>query len=272
MSRNCFATFWQGPLNALVYSCLASFPAASARLILYAYEDVGDAPKGIEIRDAREICSDPSLTERYLVEGKCSLATFSDRFRYEMMLRVDHCWVDTDIVCLRLDPALEAALVWGRQPEALGKALINNAVLRLPPDHPVLKTMLARARAAEGEDLGWGAIGPYLLTEAAEAEGVYATSTEPQRFYPIGPDAFWRLVDPASRSLVEEAVSGAVFVHLWSELLRRVGYDFDAAPPPGAYLYDKFAELGTLPRFRRVCEVAEVAAIVARWNASAPAA
>jgi hypothetical protein len=61
-------------------------------------------------------------------------------------------------------------------------------------------------------------------------------------------------------------------VHLWSELLRRVGYDFDAAPPPGAYLYDKFGELGTLSRFRRVCEVAEVEAIVARWNASAPAA
>jgi hypothetical protein len=260
LSTSCFATFWQGPLNALVYSCLASFPAAGARLILYAYENVGDAPKGIEIRDAREICADPALTERYLVEGKRSLATFSDRFRYEMMLRVDHCWVDADIVCLRLDPAFEAALVWGRQPEALGKALINNAVLRLPREHPVLKTMLARARAAEGEDVSWGAIGPYLLTEAAEAEGVYATSAAPESFYPIAPDAFWRLIDPASRSLVEEEVSKAVFVHLWSELLRRVGYDFDAAPPPGAYLYEKFAELGTLSRFPRV------------WNASAPAA
>jgi len=37
-------------------------------------------------------------------------------------------------------------------------------------------------------------------------------------------------------------------------------------------LHEKFSELGTLPRFRRVCEVAEVGAIVARWNASAPAA
>jgi hypothetical protein len=207
-----------------------------------------------------------------LVEGKRSLATFSDRFRYEMMLRVNHCWVDADIVCLKLDAAFEAPLVWGRQPEARGKALINNAVLKLPHDNPVLKTMLARAREAEGKDIGWGAIGPYLLTEAAEAEGVYATSAEPKSFYPIAPDAFWRLIDPASRSFVEDALSEAVLVHLWSELLRRVGYDFDAAPPPGAYLYDKFDELGTLPRFRRVCEVAEVAAIVARWNASAPAA
>ncbi len=132
--------------------------------------------------------------------------------------------------------------------------------------------MLAQARAAEGKDIGWGAIGPYLLTEVAEAEGVYATSAEPQSFYPIAPDAFWRLIDPASRFFVEEASSEAVLIHLWSELLRRVGYDFDAAPPPGAYLYDKFSELGTLSRFRRVCEVAEVAAIVARWNASAPAA
>jgi hypothetical protein len=272
LSASTFATFWQGPLNALVYSCLASFPAVGARLVLYAYGSVDDAPKGIEVRDAREICPDPTLTERYWVEGKRSLATFSDRFRYEMMLRVDHCWVDADIVCLKLDAAFEAKLVWGRQPEALGKALINNAVLKLPPDHPVLKTMLAKARAAEGQDISWGAIGPYLLTEAAEAEGVYETSAEPRSFYPIAPDAFWRLIDPASRSFVEEAASEAVLIHLWSELLRRVGYDFDAAPPPGAYLYEKFGDLGMLSRFRRVCEVAEVEAIVARWNASAPAA
>ena len=60
-------------------------------------------------------------------------------------------------------------------------------------------------------------------------------------------------------------------LHLWSELLRRTGYDFDAAPPPGSFLAQQFAEIGALSRFRRVCERSEIEALIARWNASAPA-
>jgi hypothetical protein len=108
------------------------------------------------------------------------------------------------------------------------------------------------------------------LTEIAELYGVDETALDPRCFYPIAPDEFWRLLDPASRDLVESATSGSACVHLWSELLRRVGYDFDAAPPPGAYLHERFAEIGTLQRFRRTCEVAENRALVARWLASAP--
>ena len=39
------------------------------------------------------------------------------------------------------------------------------------PDDPVLRDMLAAARAAEGREIAWGAIGPFLLTEIAEAHG-----------------------------------------------------------------------------------------------------
>lgn len=188
------ATFWRGPLPGLIRACLATFPAQGAPLTLFSYERDLGLPRGIEWRDAREICPDPGLSERYRVDGRVSLATFSDRFRYEMLTRTGYCWVDADFVALRPWRGFDAPVVWGRQPEAKGKALINNAVLRLPPEHPVLKTMLARARAAEGAEIGWGALGPYLLTEIAEAEGVYETSSPPERFYPVDPDEFWNLV------------------------------------------------------------------------------
>ena len=262
-----FATFWSGPLPALMRACLASFPANGAKLAFYAYEAPPDLPEGVELRDAREICLD--LRERYLVDGRPSLAHFSDRFRYEMLTRTEFCWVDADIVALR-PQALDAAVIWGRQAEAKGKALINNAVLRLPSDDPVLADMLARARAAEGQDISWGAIGPYLLTELAEAHGRYGTAAPPEHFFPVAPDDFWRLFDPASRDAVTEAARDAELIHLWSELLRRVGYDFDAAPPPGSYLADLFADFGALGLFPRVCEPQEIAAVIARWRASAP--
>ncbi len=262
-----FATFWRGPLPGLVRACLASFPAKGAALTLFAYDPGLAVPPGVALRDAREICPDPSLPERYRVAGKPSAATFADRFRYEMLAKTDFCWVDSDIVALR-PGAIGGPVIWGRQPWAKGKALINNAVLRLPPGHPVLLEMLARAREAEGAEIGWGAIGPYLLTEVAEAHGVDGGAAAPERFFPVPPDDFWRLFDPAARDSV--VASRADLLHLWSELLRRVGYDFDAAPPRGAYLHELFADIGALGAFRRECGRGEIAAMTARWLASAP--
>jgi hypothetical protein len=262
-----FATLWTGRLPGLVAACLASFPARGAALTLYSYDRDVAAPAGVTLRDAREVC--PDLTARYRVGGAPSPATFADRFRYELLARTDFCWVDADIVALRPE-RLTGATIWGRQPEAKGKALINNAVLRLPADHPVLWDMLARARAAEGRDVAWGAIGPYLLTEIAESHAADASALPPKRFFAVAPDDFWRLFDPASRDFVAEALGEADLLHLWSELLRRVGYDFDAAPPPGAYLHELFAGYGALSCFQRICAPREIAAMVERWSASAP--
>ena len=262
-----FATFWSGPLPALIRACLASFPARGAQLVLYSYEPIADLPERVERRDALAVC--PDTRDRYRVGGRPSLATFSDRFRYELLARTGFCWVDADIVALRPE-ALDAAVIWGRQAEAKGKALINNAVLRLPPDNRVLAEMLARARAAEGQDLSWGAIGPYLLTEVAEAHAAYLSAAPPERYFPVAPDEFWRLFDPDSRDAVAEAADQADLVHLWSELLRRTGYDFDSGPPPGSWLYELFADYGALALFPRICDAAEIAGVIARWNASAP--
>ncbi|MDE3174726.1 MAG: hypothetical protein KGM15_01280 [Pseudomonadota bacterium] len=266
-----FATFWHGPLNPLIRACLASFPARGADLTLFSYAAGLDPPEGVARRDARDVCPDAGLMQRYRVGGRVSLATFSDRFRYEMMAREDLCWVDADMLALR-PCGRDEALIWGRQAEAKGKALINNAVLRLPNGGAVLAEMLAHARAAEGREIGWGAIGPYLLTEIAETHGVYASAAGPERFYPVAPDEFWRLFDPRERDAVARAAAGSEMAHLWSELLRRTGYDFDAAPPSGSYLSDQFAAIGALGGFARTCEPAEIAALVARWNASAPEA
>jgi hypothetical protein len=69
MIRPEFATFWRGPLNPLAYSCLASFPYVGADLRVYSYENDLDLPAGVEQADARRICSDMSLLDRYTVSG-----------------------------------------------------------------------------------------------------------------------------------------------------------------------------------------------------------
>jgi hypothetical protein len=262
-----FATFWHGPFNPMAYSCAASFPAHGASLRLYAYDPDIEAPEGVEVADAREICPDESLLHRYLSGGKPSLATFSDLFRYKMMQRTRRCWVDADIVCLRTPQLPPDDIILGRQPEAHGKALINNAVMWLPAGHPALEDIVARAEAAVDVDLSWGGIGPFMVTEVVEAHGLYGLSRDPSDFYPIGPDQFWRVLSPAYREAVDEAVQDATFLHLWSELLRRSAYDMSRRPPVDSYLHRLFRRLGTLDRFRGAYSDAEAAARVAEWIA-----
>jgi len=260
-----FATFWHGPLNATVFSCLASFPANGAHLRLYTYAAQINPPEGVEVVDARAICADVSLLDRYIVGGRSSLATFSDRFRYNLMQQTGCCWVDADILALRQPNFTRDAIVWGRQPEAHGKALINNAVMKLPPGHPVLTEMLAKSEAAADVNLSWGAIGPFLLTEVAEKFGVYHSARDPSEFYSIGPDQFWQMLLPQFRDGVRVAMQSATFLHLWSEMLRRCAYDMSVAPPVGSLLYDIFNHLGTLDRFDRSYEERELTSLLTEW-------
>jgi hypothetical protein len=260
-----FATFWHGAFPPLAYSCAASFAAADADLTIYTYEREFDAPDGVQVADARSICPDETLLHRYLTSGKPSIAAFSDRFRYDLIRQTSSCWVDADIICLNKPDFTADEIIWGRQTEAHGKALINNAVMRLPPHHPVLEEMLAKAEAAVDLDMTWGAIGPFLLTEVAETYGVYATARDPADFYPVGPDEFWQLFLPSHREAVTAAVKGATFLHLWNEQLRRSGYDMWRRPPVGSYLHGLFLRLGTLDRFRGDYSDPEVATLFSEW-------
>jgi hypothetical protein len=264
-----FATFWQGPLDAIAYGCMASFAHFGVGLCVYSYEDRRDAPRGVEWADARRICPDESLRRRYIVDGKPSIAAFADMFRYRMIRQTGRCWVDSDILCLREPDFAREPIVFGRQSEVRGESVINNAVLKLPPADPTLNELIEKAERAVDVDQTWGAIGPFLLTEIATRNGVDRLAREFHHFYPIDPDSFWKLFLPAYRDEVAEAARGATFLHLWGELIARSGYDRSACPPAGSFLADAFRRLGVIDRFARVYTADEVEALTARWIAAA---
>jgi hypothetical protein len=261
-----FATFWHGPLNAIAYSCLASFAHVGADLRVYTYDETIDAPRGVDVADARQVCPDQSLLQRYVAAGKPSLAKFADMFRYKLIRDTGRCWVDTDIVCLRKPDIAGDSIVFGRQSEAYGKSLINNAVLRLPPGHPLLAELVGRAEDAVDIDQPWGAIGPFLLTELAEKYGVDHYAREFLHFNPIEPDHFWKPLLPVHRDGVAIATRQATFLHLWGELIERSAYDKSAFPPAGSFLYDVFDRLGTRDRFARLYDERELEIQMARWS------
>ena len=258
-----FASFWHGTLTPFAYACLASFPEAGVSFRVYCYDPGLDLPQGVRLEDARAICPDESLTRRFIANGKPSIATFADMFRYRMIQETGYCWVDADILCLR-KPSFANGFVFCRQADAVGTGLLNNAVLRLPPSHPALAELVASAEAAIDLDARWGALGPFLLTPVLEKYGLTKHALDSHVCYPIEPEQFWKLFLPAYRDWVVEAARGATFVHLWSEAIVWSGYDFSVCPPAGSYLSEAFRRVGALPRFRRVASEDDVLRLMAK--------
>jgi hypothetical protein len=259
-----FGSFWHGTLNPFVYACLASFPQAEVSLRLFSYDRHIELPPGVQRVDARTICPDESLTHRFIANGKPSLATFADMFRYRMMRQTGYCWVDTDILCLRRPPFTNDGFVFCRQADAVGTSLVNNAVLRLPPTHPALAELERVAEAAIDVDQKWGAIGPFLLTPVLAKYNLTQHALDSHVCYPIEPEQFWKLFLPRYRGWAEKTAHGASFVHLWSEAIAWSGYDFWACPPLGSYLHEAFRRVGVLDRFRRVATEGEVVRLMAK--------
>jgi hypothetical protein len=269
-----FGSFWYGRLNPFAYACLASFPRAGVSLRLFTYDQSVELPPGVVRADARTICRDESLISRFIANGKPSIATFADMFRYRMMRQTGCCWIDTDMLCLK-KPAFERdGFVFCRQADAVGTSLVNNAVLRLPPSHPALAELERAAEAAIVVDQKWGAIGPFLLTPVLAKYNLTEHALDSRVCYPIEPEQFWKLFLPSYREWVADAIRCASFVHLWSEAIVWSGYDFWACPPPGSYLHEAFERLGALDRFHRVAAEDEVLRLmekpIAQSNASLP--
>ena len=259
-----FASFWHGTLNPFAYACLASFPEAGASVRVFSYDPRLDLPPGVRLEDAKAICPDESLVRRFIANGKPSIATFADFFRYRMMRERDYCWVDTDILCLTKPAFSNDDLIFCRQADAVGTGLVNNAVLRLPPSHPALAELAATAEAAIDVDQRWGAIGPFLLTPVLIKYGLYDRALDSHLCYPVEPEQFWKLFLPSYRDWADEAARGAAFMHLWSEAIVWGGYDFWACPPAGSYLHEAFRRVGAFPRFRRIASEEEVLRLMAK--------
>jgi hypothetical protein len=259
-----FGSFWLGALNPFAYACLASFPQAGASLRVFSYDPRLDLPPGVQLMDARAICPDETLTRRFIANGRPSIATFADMFRYRMIRETGYCWVDTDILCLGTPVFDTDGFVFCRQADAVGTSLVNNAVLRLPPSHPALAELIAVAEAAVDVDQRWGAIGPFLLTPVLAKHGLTQHALDSHICYPIEPEQFWKLFLPSYRDWAADAARGASFVHLWSEAIVWSGYDFWTCPPAGSYLHEAFGRVGALQRFRRVATEDEVLRLMAK--------
>ena len=243
------ATLWIGDaLGPVERACLRSVMRQGHKLSLYCYERPSGIPEGAELRDAAVVLPKDKL----FFHRSGSVAPFADWFRLEVQKRGLGTWVDTDIYLLRPIDG-ESAYLFGKE-EPSG---INNAVLRLPQDSPLLGALLEiiatrefprwfpsriywRARLqeivsgrADLARLPLGSTGPFALTAAARKFGVDCQAKPVDVFNPIAWDKAEWIRDPGV-SLESQITERTVAVHLWNECIQ--GFKNEPAPE-GSFLH-----------------------------------
>ena len=257
-------TLWiGGRLTWMEQVCLKSFVDAGQRITLFSYHDIPNVPAGVIRRDGREIIA----TESFLkYERKDSVALFADLFRLHMIRACPGMvWVDTDVYCHRPMHYPGGVVMGFERPDG---AYVNNAVLGLPADHPMLAAMLAftqdlhpiprwlgpkvredyRAAAAAGTPVpvtqqAWGTWGPLMVSHFARRFDMLPQVQPVDAFYPVSSPGRQTFLKPP-RKVEPYLTEATTALHLWATNKREIGLRHHGLPPPGSYLASLCARHG----------------------------
>jgi hypothetical protein len=236
-----------GDLSPMEQACLQTFVAQGQDVTLFSYDDIANAPPGVTRGRAADIV-DPGRIDRFIYDNRPDITHFSDYFRLRMFEKAALTWIDSDLVLLDSSkmPAGSQGLV-GREKQGV----FNNAILYV--SNPGLQqTLRLEVEQLDGKNLSWGQTGPLLLdrygAEIARTERIHG----PETFYPLDHNLIWRTCLPEHRAWCEGECRSAATLHLFNNVLVRMGYWKSMAPPIGSYLHDRFKASDALGFFEGV--------------------
>jgi hypothetical protein len=214
---------------------LQSFLDHGHEFHLYAYDDIVDVPAGTTICDASTIFPRARVFEHKQGFGKGSYSTFSNLFRYKLILEQGGWWVDTDLVCLRrFDFTSEYVFATEREGDSI---LTATCAFKCPKGAGLLEYCLQVGTAKNSDDLKWSEIGPYLFDEAVGRFGLKDHQVAPHVFNPVNT---WEFEDILKPDFAESRIAQSHAVHLWNQVWRHEQKDPDqAAHPDSLYAHLK---------------------------------
>lgn len=236
--------FWHGaPLSRIERLCIASFRAHGHPVHLYVYEEPQEPLAGVALLAAEKILP---RTELFTHRRSGSLGSFSDWFRYRLLMERGGIWADADVVCLAPLDYPQAEIFGWQDAHSL-----NNAVLGLPAGHELavwlascceapnrllpyddlaqrLRKLRRRYLAGnERSQVRWGEYGPKGLTQAARHLGYLGKAQPAAHFYPVRCED-WRVMFASSPHGVRPWGPESRAVHLWQQMMRTSpGFDKD---------------------------------------------
>jgi hypothetical protein len=220
----------EGALSCLERLSIQSFLQCGHPVHLYVYDDVIGVPAGTTVLDGRSILPADRLC-RYgsaAGPGAGSLALFGNLFRYALLNRYGGIWSDTDVVCLRnLDAAVSAEYLFATEYRDRSRAtlLANSCLFKVPAGSPFIAECNAIAHAAKPELVGWGELGPSLVSAMVDRHALERFLVPPWVFCPLGWWEVSRFIDDTPLELDEATLA----VHCFNEMWRRSRLDKNAS-------------------------------------------
>lgn len=248
-------TLWiGGQLSWVEQLCLKSFVDAGQKITLFHYDTIPNVPQGVICRDGREVIDTDDFIK---YDKKNSYALFADLFRLHMIHRnPGMIWIDTDVYCQRPLDYQDDYVLGYELPE---RNRVNNAVLGLPADSPLLQALLdfttdrysiapflpraVRQTYAAARDAGapvhvsqqpWGVWGPMMLSHYIRKQDLAGVVQPLAAFYPVTfreRTMFNRLAKRAE-SRITPATTG---LHVWASNKRELGNNHLGLPPIGSW-------------------------------------
>lgn len=222
---------------------------------LHVYGEVQDVPDGAELADANETMPFDMAMSLWIPLNGGSYALASDYFRMKLMQSGAGLWSDSDMICLC--PIEVEGNLFGLETDAS----INTAILRLDPDSPIVRDILAgfspnhvpywlpaarqvrwwarklTFRPFGATDFRWGTLGPRALTGLARRYGVDHLAAPVDVYYPL-PLERWREAFEPGGCFDEFVTERSRTIHLWHSHIE------DATPPPSSAVGRLAARLG----------------------------
>jgi len=215
---------------------ISSFIKNGHEFHLYVYGQLKDAPPSTCLKDANEILSSDRIFKHQNLD---TYSTFSNIFRYKLLLEKGGYWADTDVVCLRpLD--FQQDYIFAEEEILKAKRICGN-VIKTPPGSEIMRHCFEKSTDRDPKDLYWNQIGPELVTSAVQQ---FSMQQNVQPYRVFNPINWWHWQDFLRDDAIARLRINWRFrknphtVHLWNEMWRRNGADKNASFPAGS-LYEQ---------------------------------
>lgn len=217
-----FQSLWIGDsLSKIELISIRSFLDKGYEFHLYVYNDVQNIPKGVIVKDAREIVPEEEVFEPYGI--------FSNLFRYKLLFLRGGWWVDLDAVCLKPFD-FRRYYVFGLQGH--WPYLVCSGILYVnQKGDAVFKKLVEETErlVRNGEVMEWSSSGPTLVTKIVKKYNLFAYVLGKEVFLPV----YWWDVQYLFRPngiLPRKSHS----VHLYNQMISRSGIDKNGTFPKGS--------------------------------------
>ena len=158
-------------------------------------------------------------------------------------------WFDLDIICLKNSEKFNKLeenkkIIIGYETENK----VNNAVLKIN-SRKITKDLLNKVKE-QGYKFEWGKIGPILFNDYLNNNNLKNEILNTNYFYPINFKNIELLFNPKKTLKTLKLTNKSYTIHLYNQIINRIGIPKNILPPKNSYLYKKIIEI--CPEYKKI--------------------